>query len=642
MKSTLTLALPMLFASITSAQINTQTPWTWMKGDNIADQTGNYGNKGVTAVSNKPGSRTSSATWRDAAGNLWLFGGSGYAASDFGYLNDLWKYDPVHNAWTWLHGDSTAHQYCSYGTQGVAAATNRPGGAYASVSWTDNAGNLWLFGGYGFSNSSFGFLNALWKYNTNTNQWTWVKGDSTADQPGIYGIQGTASHTTMPGARYGSRTWTDSNGNLWLYGGYGFNSTGSGILNDIWKYDPATNQWTWLKGDDTIEATAVYGTKGISNAANQPGSRYVSSSWNDADGNLWLFGGYGYDENNTGSLSDLWKYDPSSNNWTWISGDSLIDQAGRYGTKGAPSATNNPGARYVSSSWTDKNGDLWLFGGYGMDVSTTGYLNDLWRYRPSTNQWTWMKGDNSIDNMGVYGIQGLPDPANKSGARTGSVSWTDGSGNLWLFGGYGFDGASTGVLNDMWKIMNLESVLPLHLVQFSGIQNGESVQLNWKTEDEYGTAIFEVQRSFDGSNFITIGTINSSDNSHPNVYSFTDNCLKGRPSQIVYYRLHLVDQDKHYTTSRVLHFDFKKSGTEMLIFPNPSSDFINLGFDQLKKGTVTISISDMKGIIYKKQTEELLAGRVSQTIDITSLPAGMYLLTVSNGETVSTKKIVKY
>jgi N-acetylneuraminic acid mutarotase len=35
------------------------------------------------------------SSWIDASGNLWLFGGNGYdSTGNFGYLNDLWQYDP--------------------------------------------------------------------------------------------------------------------------------------------------------------------------------------------------------------------------------------------------------------------------------------------------------------------------------------------------------------------------------------------------------------------------------------------------------------------------------------------------------------------------------------------------------------------
>jgi hypothetical protein len=52
-----------------------------------------------------------------------------------------------------------------------------------------------------------------------------------------------------------------------------------------------------------------------------------------------------------------------SNEWTWMSGSDTVLEAGSYGTKGVPSPDNVPGGRYGSVAWTDRTGDLWLFGG---------------------------------------------------------------------------------------------------------------------------------------------------------------------------------------------------------------------------------------------------------------------------------------
>ena len=102
-----------------------------------------------------------------------------------------------------------------------------------------------------------------------------------------------------------------------------------------------------------------------------------------------------------------------------------------------------PGARYGSISWTDGSGNLWLFGGYGYDSTAIhGCLNDLWRYDTarSVDVDERLKHENQV---GVYGIKGVPDAANVPGAREGSISWTDATGNLWLFGGYGYGSATT-------------------------------------------------------------------------------------------------------------------------------------------------------------------------------------------------------
>jgi len=409
--------------------------WVWVSGAIVTNQTGSYGTQGVASASNVPGARAFSVSWIDGSGNRWLFGGYGRdSAGTEGDLNDLWKFDGT--SWTWVSGANTAGQAGVYGTKGVANASNVPGARYGSVSWTDTSGNLWLFGGVAFN-----FFNDLWKYD-GTN-WTWVSGADTVNQQGVYGTKGVANVSNVPGARFGSVSWTDTNSNLWLIGGYGYDSASTDDeLNDLWKFN-GTN-WTWVSGADTVNQQGVYGTKGVANASNVPGARDYSVSWIDGSGNLWLFGGWGYDSAGAlDDLNDLWMFDGT--NWTWVSGAEIVNQKGVYGTKGA---SNIPGVRDGAVSWTDKSGNLWFFGGGGYDsAGNWGYLNDLWKFDGTT--WTWVSGANTRNQLGVYGTRGVAAASNVPGARTYSVSWIDGSGNLWLFGGirYGFDNH----FNDLWK-----------------------------------------------------------------------------------------------------------------------------------------------------------------------------------------------
>jgi len=622
------------------SQTSTSTFLTWMKGDNTINQVGMYGTLGVAAAANKPGARDFSATWKDNAGNLWLFGGYGYDDNSVGYLNDLWKYNPSTNQWSWIKGDHTISQSAVYGTQGVANASNKPGAIYASISWTDNNGNLWLFGGFGNTDNDFGFLNDLWKYNPASNEWTWIKGDKTVDEPGLYGVQGTSNNNNKPGARYGSRTWTDVAGNLWLFGGYGVDNNGdAGMLNDLWKYNTTSNQWTWIKGDNVIDRPGVYGVQGIASATNKPGGRYVSVSWKDNSGNFWLFGGSGFNESTQGSLNDLWKYNPSTNQWTWVKGDKVINGAGAYGTQGSADANNKPGARYVSVSWTDMTGNLWLFGGYGYASTNEGYLNDLWKYNPSSNQWSWIKGDNNIDQTAVYGVQGMPSLTNKSGSRTSCVSWTGSNGDLWLFGGYGFDTNDPGILNDLWKISSMTSPLPLQLISFSGVLNSDIAQLYWQTDQELNVSHFSIERSADGIHFTAIGNVNATGNLYKTDYHFNDD-IHTRPEQKVFYRLRITDKDGRHTFSKIVWFDRSSAPMALHIFPNPAATAINVSFDQKTTGPVTIHITDIKGIRVLNQTENVSTGRASVNIDVSGLSAGSYVLSLTNASGTIQQKII--
>ena len=152
--------------------------------------------------------------------------------------------------WTWEGGSSTAKVLGVYGTLGQAAPTNVPGARASAVSWTDAAGNLWLFGGGGFDSTGGGVgLNDLWQYIPATGEWTWEGGSSTGNAPGVYGTLGQAAPTNVPGARWNAVSWTDAAGNLWLFGGADADSTATKVsLNDLWKYTPATSEWTWESG----------------------------------------------------------------------------------------------------------------------------------------------------------------------------------------------------------------------------------------------------------------------------------------------------------------------------------------------------------------------------------------------------------
>ncbi len=617
--------------------------WTWMGGSNSTYSTpgGVYGTLGTPAAANIPGARDSAVGWTDGKGNFWLFGGKGEDSTDtYGYLNDLWEFSPATSEWTWMGGSSTVPgadegNPSVYGTLGVAAAGNIPGGRYGAVSWIDRSGNFWLFGGDGSSSA-----NDLWEFNPSANEWTWVSGSSTLTcapgtkvcaSPGIYGTLLIPAATNVPGGRSYSVSWLGKDASLWLLGGYGVDSGGNpGYLNDLWRFNPATSQWTWMSGSHTVSAiyggpAGVYGTWMTPAAGNTPGGRQSSVGWIDTNGNFWLFGGYGVDSANyIGFENDLWVFQPSTNEWAWMGGNTVNNQPGSRDTLGTPSFANTPAARGYSVSWSDLNGNFWLFGGLDREASgITGDLDGLWEFQPNTGSlpaaavptfspsdartftvepsvtisdatagasiyylinnsvppvlyttpipipvtetiqafavaggysispvgtatyslnlppvatpvfsltagvyssqqtltisdatpnstiyytndrstptsastmysgpitisssetiqafaaangdanspiataaytiwppsavggWAWMAGTNGAREYGVWGTLGTPSLANFPGSRSNAVSWTDSSGNLWLFGGTGVDSAQNfALLNDLWE-----------------------------------------------------------------------------------------------------------------------------------------------------------------------------------------------
>ena len=76
----------------------------------------------------------------------------------------------------------------------------------------------------------------MWSYNPNNNQWTWVNGATQNNVMGNYGTQNSFSSSNQPGARRDGTGWVQSDGSIVLFGGFGYNATESGLLNDLWLF----------------------------------------------------------------------------------------------------------------------------------------------------------------------------------------------------------------------------------------------------------------------------------------------------------------------------------------------------------------------------------------------------------------------
>ncbi|MES2516395.1 MAG: kelch repeat-containing protein [Bacteroidota bacterium] len=420
--------------------------FTWMSGSDTAYSIGVYGTKGVPSVNNIPSPRWNSVSW-STNNTLWLLGGY---FGNYDYTNDLWKYTISTNEWTWVSGSNTYNQPSNYGTKGVSSPGNVPSARYSSATWTDNLGNLWLFGGWGYAAGNYGYLNDLWKYNTATNEWTWISGSNYANQSGNYGTKGQYYIANMPGARSNAVTWIDNN-ILWLFGGSGLagSSGNTSNLNDVWQYNITTDQWIWMSGSSVGNQSGTFGTQGQASINNIPPARYDGNGWKDSNNDVWIFGGI---SSALGWLNDLWKYDSTTGEWTWISGSNVSNQFPVYGVKGTPDAANTPGARNGSSSWIDNNG-LWLFGGRGTGGTSNGTLNDLWKYNTGTNEWTWIAGSNTLNPLSVYGTKGVSSANTIPAGRYNSSYWKDNNNNFWIFGGMAhFSFYYDATANDLWKI----------------------------------------------------------------------------------------------------------------------------------------------------------------------------------------------
>ena len=292
--------------------------------------------------------------------------------------------------WTWIKGSNTTEYQGSFGTKGIPDISNNPPALYEPAWWTDLEGNFWLFGGQGAN----GLYSALWRYKPETNKWTWMKGPSTTNEYGVYGVQGVPSPNNKPGARsYGMLSWTDNNGNLWLYGGGGYGSSGlATALCDLWRYNIDSHEWTWMGGLPQL-GTPYAVAKQVFSSENNPGSIHESTAqWVDNDGNLWFFGG---EISYSAFYNMVWKYDVSTNQWAWMAGDYIENVPNNYGTLGEYGIDTKPCGRRAYASFKNEDNKVLVFGGNIDGTYLDGHsYADLWQFDPDLLLWMWKDGSN--------------------------------------------------------------------------------------------------------------------------------------------------------------------------------------------------------------------------------------------------------
>jgi hypothetical protein len=109
--------------------------------------------------------------------------------------------------------------------------------------------------------------------------WTWMNGCNTTGCGAIWGTQGISDTANTPCGLYVPYYFNDQQGNFWIFGGVG-TDTGYYVqyYDALWRFDPVTNLWTWIKGSASGGTLPVWGTMGITAPNNTPGWRGRGSS----------------------------------------------------------------------------------------------------------------------------------------------------------------------------------------------------------------------------------------------------------------------------------------------------------------------------------------------------------------------------
>ena len=159
---------------------------------------------------------------------------------------------------------------------------------------------------------------------------------------------------------------------------------------------------------------------------------------------------------------------------------------------------------------------------------------------------------------------------------------------------------------------------PVRLVNFNVARKNNALQLNWKTAFEENTFSFSIERSGDGKQFASIGTIKASGNSSTEkLYSFTD----AAPLPVNFYRLRTNDNDGTISYSNIVAFKLAKD-KGLHVFPVPASDVLYVQTNNPEKKVM--QLIDAMGRISK--CLNLAEGSHAFALQIHDLKAGVYYL----------------
>lgn len=189
----------------------------------------------------------------------------------------------------------------------------------------------------------------------------------------------------------------------------------------------------------------------------------------------------------------------------------------------------------------------------------------------------------------------------------------------------------------------LPIILPITLVSFDANCNGNNTLITWSTSSEDNNKNFNIQRSHDGINFVTIGTVNGAGNSFITVnYNYID---IEENNQITYYRLKQTNFDGQSEISNIVSTNpcnGNNSGeTRFLIFPNPATNNITISINENLQDSGVVEITNYLGQKILEQFITIETKNIHILLD-DQIANGVYFIIIKNKDEILHKqKIIK-
>jgi hypothetical protein len=191
------------------------------------------------------------------------------------------------------------------------------------------------------------------------------------------------------------------------------------------------------------------------------------------------------------------------------------------------------------------------------------------------------------------------------------------------------------------NVLTCGIVLDTKFISVSGKVNNSRSTVKWTTNMEPGPLYYDVEKSFDGSNFTVIGTVDGYNNpgAVQNSYAFVD------PNDIdskAYYRIKMRSPDNQSHYSRTLQLSTGPDNFSFVSVVNPFNNELVFDISSTRNGVARAELADQFGKSVKRASFDVREGVNQLLLDNTgSLPAGIYILKLELDGIVIYKKVMK-
>jgi alpha-mannosidase len=195
--------------------------------------------------------------------------------------------------------------------------------------------------------------------------------------------------------------------------------------------------------------------------------------------------------------------------------------------------------------------------------------------------------------------------------------------------------------NEMRTYRTKMNVIPLitkPVVKLDGNKVQESNILNWTISSQDNIKTYQLERSLNGQQFITITSIAKAGTTLH--YDYTDKNINN--ANPYYYRLKVIDADNKFFYTNTILIKAAKDPSGMMLFPNPVTDVLKVFFMLDKQTRCNVSVISATGAVVKTVAPPLFErGNNYYMLSVKELPAGEYIFCVDTGDKKYVKSFIK-